>query len=270
VSTDTLEPQAEETTVAEAGADEPDLELAIADAHHEGMPVPPEPGAEPTATSDAYADRPTGMAWAMDQIIEVNRQVIDQKSVVKAKAAELKDEKEVLEELQTQLNTLITEAEKARKAADPDPERFPLFDKPADPNAEAEAKAAINEQFSKPEAVAPLPAADFEEAFRRAARDESMMTIPGVTVRTRRALNKAGIKTVADLGRFTEDGQGVSSIKGVGEAGAEEIRGAIVAFGERVVAEWNLAHPEAGSGLAAEDDIDEAVALAAKASGATT
>jgi hypothetical protein len=239
--------------------------LAIADAHHEGMPVPPEPGAEPTATSDAYADRPTGMAWAMDQIIEVNRQVIDQKSVVKAKAAELKDEKEVLEELQTQLNTLITEAEKARKAADPDPERFPLFDKPADPNAEAEAKAAINEQFSKPEAVPPLPADTIEEHFRRLKRDTPLDSL-GLTPKVVEILHMANLTSVAHLDEFNR----LTDIKGdagtITEKRAEQIRDAIEKAAAGWLEGWNLAHPE----HAAEDDIDEAADLAAKASGATT
>jgi hypothetical protein len=201
-------------------------------------PEEPEAEADPANATEPAAtpEPPTGDEWAMNQIIEVNEEAIQQKARVKAKAAELKEEKEILESLQDQLNRLITDAARARKATTPDPERYPLLDGP---------KAAINEQFSKPEPIAPLPADDFEEHFRRVAVATRIDSLPGLTPKIVEVLAEAGVETV-DSWRIRYEAAVASgeTIKGITPTRLEKIIEALTHFGDGVLAAWDAEHPE--------------------------
>jgi len=214
-----------------------DLEHAVAVAEHEGLPPVPEADNEPDPEVPAETpDQSTSLEWALRQIIEVNQACLDQKAVVKEKQVQLKDEKETLESLQDQLNRLIVEASRARAASEPDPDRFPLFD-----------KAEINATFAKPQAIPPLPASDFEEFARRKSCETRLDSL-GLSGKIGDILADVGLATIDDLRRkvdvLAEANVDLGSIKGLTEARREKLMAALADFHQRCQAEWDAAHPE--------------------------
>lgn len=194
--------------------------------------------------NEAYEKRPTGAEWAMKQIIEQNRRVILQNNLVNSMNAELNGERQTLKEMQKDLNNLISEAEKVEKANEPDPKRYPLYDRPKEPTA----KDAINAQFAKPEAIQPLPADTPEEFYRRKKRDARFADM-GLKPKIVEILEGAGYCTVLDLERLHEAQADITTIRchagTITEKRGEEIRDALGEVATRWVEEWQAAHPEA-------------------------
>jgi hypothetical protein len=181
--------------------------------------------------------RSTGFEWALEQIIQVNADALEQKAKVKEAQARLKDEKETLESIQDELNRLIQEAAKLKSQSEPDPERFPLFD-----------KKRVDGMFPKPEATPPLPAEDFAEHYRRESEKCGLDTL-GLKAATLKVLTELGLRTVADYGRksmaVSEGGSDMTSIKSLTEKRVNEIADAIEAVAETWKAQWDAEHPEA-------------------------
>jgi hypothetical protein len=202
-----------------------------------------------------FEKRSTGFEWALEQIIQVNADALEQKAKVKEAQARLKDEKETLESIQDELNRLIQEAAKLKSQSEPDPERFPLFD-----------KQRVDGMFPKPEAIPPLPAEDFAEAYRRRARDTKLADI-GISSRTVKSMEKAGYITVGDIGKLTEASAPLTSVSGIGEKAAEDIIAALDVFAYQCKAQWDAEHPEAEGPFpeVRELDISELEAAAEEA-----
>lgn len=121
---------------------------------------------------------------------------------------------------------------------EPDPAKFPLFDK---------AKAEINGMFSKPDSIQPLPADTFEEALRRKQRDTPLASM-GFKAGTLKFLNeKMGLTTAWDLvRRINEDGEqgrdfGIT--KGMTPLRFEDVVANLDDLTKVCQVEWDLAHP---------------------------
>lgn len=186
---------------------------------------------------DPFANRTTGFEWALDQIIKVNQEAMEQKAKVKEAQARLKEEKEQLEGIQDNLNRLIQEAAKLKSADTPDPVKYPLLD------GQKEAKQLVNGMFAKPEAIPPLPP-DTQDEFMRIKRRDTRLDAIGISNRVTTALAKADYHTVADIGKLTEASAPLTSVKGVGEAAAGEIMERLGDVAQQWVTEWQQTHPE--------------------------
>lgn len=126
---------------------------------------------------------------------------------------------------------------------EPDPDKYPLLDK----RSQVPGKPEINAAFPAPEAIQPLPAADFDEYLRRKQN--------GTPIGDMR-LKKATIKTLVSLGLDTagaivrkfnsvhEAGLRLLTITGMTEAKLEEIAKALDEIGEQAADEWDAAHAE--------------------------
>ena len=152
------------------------------------------------------------------------------------KAEAAKSSKKRVEHLQEDLSAATRRSPReARSKSEPDPARYPLLDSP---------KAEINATFAKPEAIPPLDPEDFPEAYRRRARDTKLSDI-GLPARTVKALEKAGLVMVGDIGKLTEASAPLTSVGGIGEKAAEQIIEALDVFAHTCKLRWDADHPEA-------------------------
>jgi ATP-dependent exoDNAse (exonuclease V) beta subunit len=172
-------------------------------------------------------------------------------------AEDAKTAKKRVESLQEDLRTATKALRSCRDDQEPNPKRYPLLDKPKAPApAKAEADVAIKEElnqlFPAPEAIKPLPAADFEEHYRRSARDKKLADFAEVIDEaTLKILAEKGINTVADVGRFSaENPKGIMSIRTsegrMTEKRQESLLDAIAAWTMGVQDDWAAEHPEKG------------------------
>jgi hypothetical protein len=264
MSTDTLEPQAEDIAVAdegpstlplnesvEVGASDEELELAIADAEHEGMPVP----RERTAAEKLHdAEIAQQIEEATVEVCERQERAERAWEVADDLKAQAKDAVKAAEVADEDLSDAARRLRKLRAGRFPDADKYPLLDRPADPNAEA--KAGINEQFSKPEAIPPAPAEDIQEHFRRMKRDTPLDSI-GLTPKVVEILAGAGFRMVIDLDKL--EGRDLATIRSdagsITEKRAEQVRDAIETAAAGWMAAWNDAHPGTDG-----DSVEETVA----------
>jgi uncharacterized coiled-coil protein SlyX len=257
MSTDTVELEAEavepspaeeiEATPPEPEVGDPDPEVAdpdpeeIARAENDGMVAVEPPKAEPVTS---------GTEWELSNIIEVNRSVLFQRGVVEEKADDLKQEKKELERLQDQLNALISRIDAHHRAAEPDPKRFPLFDKKED--ATDADKAAINAAFPAPEAI--QPQADTLDQFMAIRARATRLADLKLGKRSIDKLEAKGVTTVHHM-------QGKSPQEmGLTEKQQEELDAVMSAFWEECTRVWEQDHPEApaeGGGTAVGDEAVE-------------
>lgn len=208
-----------------------DLEAAVAVAESEGLPPVPERSvAEKLADAEADAAHAKALAWLYDVQDRLDAASADHE----AKAEVAKTAKKRVESLQDDLSIAVRKLRTAKDAAEPDPTRYPLYDK---------AKEAINEAFPKPEAVAPLPAADIDEFMRRKRRDTRLDSI-GLTGKVADLLAEGGLIMIADLDKLFDSNADLTKVKGITEPRLGKIREALSATAETWVAEWDSAHAE--------------------------
>jgi uncharacterized coiled-coil protein SlyX len=180
----------------------------------------------------------------LQQIAEVNRSVLEQQDVVDRMAKELKVEKGELESRQKQLNRLISEIAAKREASEPDPDRYPLYDRPA---TGAEAKALVNGMFPKPEAIPPL--VETLDQFMQVRARETALESLGLGKRTLDKLARHGITLVAHAqGKSPQDME-------LTEKQAEEFEAVLSAFWEECTRVWEERHPEE-SPKPLDDDVE--------------
>jgi hypothetical protein len=166
--------------------------------------------------------------------------------------------KKRVESLQDDLSWAVRRVRDMRNLAEPDPARFPLFDRPADP-----AKTAINDLFAKPEAIQPLPADTYDEFIRR-KQCRTRIDSLGLSPKIAGVLADAGIETLDAWWRkceaLVEAGASLTTIKGLTASRLAKLSEAEDAIEDAWIAEWNAAHPD--DIRRTQDEIDVEVAEA--------
>lgn len=174
-----------------------------------------------------------------------------------------------LEAEEAETHEAYKEAKKAREAQDkrineeidalqtlylnePDPVKYPLFDKPVEKPStattlEGQRRERVAEAFPAPEAIAPLPAADYPEFLRR-KQDAAAISLTGLPKGTIKYLVETlKLETVGALVRklnaVVEGGARWNTITGWTEKREEQIVAMLGEFGDACLAEWNRDHP---------------------------
>jgi hypothetical protein len=250
MSTDTLEPQADEAGIPDEGPStipmvaDPDP-IEVARAEDDGMPPPRE-----RTTAEKLHD-----AEIAEQIEEATAEVCDlqEKAETKrlraASQAEMaKDAKKAAEAADDDLREAARRLRKLREGRFPDGDKYPLLDGP---------KAEINATFPAPESIAPTPADTIEEHFRRKKRDTKLADV-GLAPKVVEILEAGGYRMVIDLDKLGD--KDLATIKNeagsITEKRAEAIRDAIEQAASRWMDEWNEAHPPEGEGSVEETVAD--------------
>lgn len=254
MSAETLDPQVEEAGIPDEGPstlpfEAPSVEVGLADpdpheiarAEDDGLGGAPSHPVERTTAEKLHdaeiaAQIEEATAEVCQAQLELEQAVVEEDR----KAREKKAATQAVEAKREWLSEASCRLRKLRAGRFPDGDKYPLLDKPA------EGKAEINEQFSKPEAVAPLPADDIAEHFRRCKRDTPLDSL-GLTPKVIEILAGAGFKMVIDLDQL--EGRDLATIKSdagtITEKRAEQVRDAIEAAAEGWMAAWYDAHPGA-------------------------
>jgi hypothetical protein len=173
-----------------------------------------------------------------------------------------------LEAEEAETHEAYKEAKKAREAQDkrineeidalqalylnePDPKRYPLLDKPVEKPStattlEGQRRERVEASFPKPEAIPPLPAADYPEFLRR-KQDAAAISLTGLAKGTIKYLVETlKLETVGALVRklnaVVEGGAKWDTITGWTEKRQEQIVAMLGEFGDACVAEWDRDH----------------------------
>jgi hypothetical protein len=146
-----------------------------------------------------------------------------------------------VEALKEDLSRATRALRDVRIQAEPDPQRYPLLDKP-NPSGE---HSEVNGMFPAPTPIQPLPPTTFAEALRRAQRDTRLDSM-GFTARTMKALEALGLTTALDLvnkiNEAGERGMDVRTIKGITEARLDEIADRLKEITDTIMSDWDDEH----------------------------
>ena len=197
---------------------------------------------------------PEGVMGPYDQdlrvIIDTNKKVIAQLGVVndhiadiKAAKKDLREEQQHLATLQGRLNSQVYHLAKKREANEPDPSRFPLFDRPAQGD---DARAAVSGMFPKPEAIPPR--ADTLEQFQTILSRSKRLADLDLGKRLLTKLEGKGVTTVAHL-------QGKSKKElDLTDRQQDELDTALALFWDACDAEWKTQSTFASTN---DDDLED-------------
>ena len=230
-----------------------DLDAAVAEESElpepEAVASPELEPETPPATEPSPQDAATNLALA--HLYDVQDRLDEAQRDHEAKAEVAKTAKKRVESLTEDLSQAVRKLRTAKTATEPDPERYPLLDRPKD---------EINAAFAKPEWIPPLPAATIEEHCRRRAVETSVDSI-GLKAGIVKILHAASLHTVEDIGRFTREGGVLDSIcndeGSVTPRRFEELEAALSEVTSGFVKEWEDAHPEAEDDAEADAEPNE-------------
>lgn len=200
-----------------------------------------DPDDEPEDSPEAEAERAESIAkrLAEDNLYSIQDRLAEAVDDHAGKAEMAKTAKKRVESLQEDLNAAVTKLRHAKDATEPDPERYPLYDK---------AKEAVNGMFAKPDSVPPLAPDNFGEFLRRRQRATPLLSM-GFKAGTLKVLEeKYGLKTALELvSKITEYGErnmDFTRAEGITELRMGEIADELQELTEECQAEWKAAHPE--------------------------
>lgn len=194
---------------------------------------------EQEAVADPGDAETVAMKLALGNLYSIQDRLSDAVEDHAEKAEMAKTAKKRVESLQEDLNEAVTKLRHAKDAGEPDPAKFPLFDK---------AKAEINAEFPSPEAIQPLPPDTFAEALRRKQRDTPLAAMGFKPATLKVLTEKHGLKTALDLAnKVTEYGQRnmeFTRAEGITELRFEEVAERLGDLTEECQAAWMIDHPE--------------------------
>lgn len=189
------------------------------------------------------------MKLALGNLYSIQDRLSDAVEDHAEKAEMAKTAKKRVESLQEDLNEAVTKLRHAKDASEPDPAKFPLFDK---------AKADINAEFPAPVAIQPLPPDTFAEALRRKQRDTPLAAMGFKPATLKVLTEKHGLKTALDLvNKVTEYGQRnmeFTRAEGITELRFEEVAEKLDELTGECESAWKADHPDEEIPLSGDDE----------------